>query len=157
MSSSHRSWRRPVRPLTVLVVTAAALVGCGASGDASPSSAPSAAEALADGGSAQQGAQRFPDVLAVELVPRGEGTFDVRVTLSSPYDTPQRYADGWRVLGPDGTVLGAHTLLHDHADEQPFTRTQPGLVVPADVDAVTVEGRDLTYGYGGRTVVVAVP
>ena len=63
---------------------------------------------------------RFPDVLAVDLQPRGDGSYDVAVTLSSPYDTPQRYADGWRVLDAEGNVLGTHTLLHDHAAEQPF-------------------------------------
>ena len=77
--------------------------------------------------------------------------------MSSPYDSPQRYADGWRVLGPDAELLGSHMLLHDHANEQPFTRTQRGLVVPDGVAEVTVEGRDLEFGYGGGTIVVAVP
>jgi hypothetical protein len=61
------------------------------------------------------------------------------------------------VLAPDGAELGTHTLLHDHANEQPFTRRQRGLVVPDGVAEVTVEGRDLEYGYGGGTLVVAVP
>jgi hypothetical protein len=101
--------------------------------------------------------QRHPDVLKVELVRKDGDRFDVTVTLSSPYDTPQRYADGWRVLAPDGTVLGTHTLSHDHANEQPFTRTQSDLVIPAGVSQVIVEGRDKMNGYGGRTVTVQVP
>lgn len=100
---------------------------------------------------------RYPDVLAVELRPAGDRTFDVAVTISSPYDTPERYADGWRVLDPAGNVLGTHTLLHDHANEQPFTRTQRALPIPAGVDEVTVEGRDQAYGFGGATVTVKVP
>ena len=103
------------------------------------------------------GGDAFPDVVAVELLPLGGRSFDVAVTLSSPYDSPQRYADGWRVLDPEGTVLGTHTLLHDHANEQPFTRTQRGLAIPADVDVVTVEGRDQANGFGGRTLSVEVP
>jgi hypothetical protein len=102
-------------------------------------------------------ADRYPDVLAVELRPVGERVFDVAVTISSPYDTPERYADGWRVLDAAGNVLGTHTLLHDHANEQPFTRTQRGLQIPADIVAVTVEGRDQANGYGGATVTVDVP
>lgn len=102
-------------------------------------------------------ADRFPDVLAVELRPAGEGVFDVAVTISSPYDTPQRYADGWRVLDAEGNVLGTHMLLHDHANEQPFTRTQRGLRIPVDVTRVTVEGRDQANGYGGAKVTVDVP
>jgi hypothetical protein len=100
---------------------------------------------------------RFPDVIAVQLRPAGERVYDVAVTLSSPYDTPERYADGWRVLDPEGNVLGTHTLLHDHANEQPFTRTQRGLAIPEGVTEVTVEGRDQYYGFGGGTITVDVP
>jgi hypothetical protein len=99
----------------------------------------------------------YPDVIGVELRPIGERVYDVAVTISSPYDTPQRYADGWRVLDPDGNVLGQHTLLHDHAAEQPFTRTQRGLHIPEGVSRVTVEGRDLANGFGGATITVDVP
>jgi len=88
---------------------------------------------------------------------RGGHAFDLAVTVSSPYDSPERYADGWRVLAPDGTELATHTLLHDHAGEQLFTRTQAGVDIPADIDEVIVEGRDQRYGYGGSTAIVAVP
>lgn len=101
--------------------------------------------------------QRFPDVVAVDIQQVGEDVYDLSVTLSSPYDTPERYADGWRVLDPDGVTLGEHQLGHDHADEQPFTRVQTGLRIPGDVDKVTVEGRDQANGYGGGTIAVEVP
>lgn len=102
-------------------------------------------------------ANEFPDVIGVELRPVGDRVFDVAVTISSPYDTPERYADGWRVLDQEGNVLGTHMLLHDHANEQPFTRVQRGLHVPTGIDEVTVEGRDQANGYGGQTLTVAVP
>ncbi len=116
-----------------------------------------AADGAATDGTATAPEERLPDIEAVELTPAGDGTFDVSVTVSSPYDTPEQYADGWRVLAPDGTVLGEHQLLHDHASEQPFTRAQSGVAIPADIDEVTVEGRDLVNGYGGGTVTVPVP
>ncbi len=100
---------------------------------------------------------RFPDVIGVQLVPSGERTYDVVVSISSPYDSPERYADGWRVLDPEGNVLGTHTLTHDHANEQPFTRTQPGLEIPEGVTRITVEGRDLVNGYGGGTLWIDIP
>lgn len=134
------------------------LAGCGttSSGDASTdggdASAP--ASATASDGSA---AQRHPDIVEAEVRRAGDQTFDIAVTVSSPYDTPERYADGWRVLAPDGTELGTHTLMHDHAGEQPFTRTQSGVEIPDDVAEVTIEGRDQQYGFGGKTVTVAVP
>jgi hypothetical protein len=102
-------------------------------------------------------AERFPDVTGVVAAfDDGSRTWTFEVTMSSPYDTPERYADGWRVMGPDGTVYGAHTLTHDHANEQPFTRRQSGVVIPDDVTEVTVEGRDLANGYGGSVVVVSL-
>lgn len=108
-------------------------------------------------GSPPDAADGYPDVIAVELQLSGDGVYDVAVTISSPYDTPERYADGWRVLDPEGNVLGTHTLLHDHAGEQPFTRTQRGLAIPEGVTQVTVEGRDQANGFGGATITVDVP
>jgi len=100
---------------------------------------------------------RYPDVVAGKAQSRAADTFDFDVTVSSPYDTPQRYADAFRVVGKDGTVYGERRLLHDHAGEQPFTRDLYGVRIPRGVRAVTVQARDQKYGYGGRTVEVALP
>lgn len=97
---------------------------------------------------------RFPSVVAVEPEQNDDDTWNFSVTMTSPYDTPERYADGWRVLGPDGTEFGTHTLTHDHANEQPFTRRQSNVEIPDDVTEVTVEGRDLSNGFGGATITV---
>ena len=114
-----------------------------------------AAEAVEDVGDAED---EFPDILeATATFDETSGTWTFAVTVSSPYDTPERYADGWRVLGPEGTVFGVHTLTHDHASEQPFTRRQSGVMIPDDVTEVTIEGRDLVNGYGGDTRTVPVP
>lgn len=98
-----------------------------------------------------------PDVVAASLERDDNGSWRLEVTLSSQYDSPERYADGWRVLDKDGAVLGEHTLTHDHADEQPVTRTQSGLQIPDDLDQVTVQGKDTENGYGGATLSVPVP
>ena len=146
-----------VRLAVIAVLAVLALSGCqllSVAGIGAPGSAQ-----LEEGTdmTSEPGGDRFPDVLGVELRPRGDRVFDVAVTLSSPYDTQERYADGWRVMAPDGTVLGMHTLMHDHAGEQPFTRTQQGLTIPRGTDEVTVEGRDQANGYGGLTITIAVP
>jgi len=94
--------------------------------------------------------QQYPDVIDAAAMQEGDTwTFDV--TISSPYDTPERYADGWRVLSPGGTELGFRLLTHDHASEQPFTRSLDGVEIPDDVDMVTIEGRDQVNGFGGET------
>jgi hypothetical protein len=69
--------------------------------------------------------QRYPDVLEAELEPSGDG-WRLSATISSPYDSPERYADAFRVLTPAGEQLGVRELLHDHAGEQPFTRSLEG-------------------------------
>lgn len=96
----------------------------------------------------------FPDVVAAEAVRDDDGTWRFDVTLSSPYDQPDRYADAWRVLDVDGVELGVRVLTHDHANEQPFTRSLSGVEIPDDVTEVTIEGRDQRNGWGGTTVTV---
>ena len=88
-------------------LVAAAVLAAGCSDD----------DAAADSGAANDSpaGQRHPDVVAVDAERVADGSWTFRVTLSSPYDTPERYADGWRVVGPDGTVFGVHELAHDHA------------------------------------------
>ena len=104
---------------------------------------------------AQEG--RFPDVLAVKVRASGPNSFDFDVTISSPYDTPQRYADAFRAMDKDGRVFGERVLLHDHADEQPFTRDLYGVTIPAGVRVVVIQGRDQKFGYGGKVVEVTLP
>lgn len=148
--------RRPVLLLSTLVVVGA---GCAPAAD---TSAPSGDEATATGVPSSTGAataqeeQRHPDVVDAELERTGDG-WRVSATISSPYDTPDRYADAFRVLAPGGEELGVRELLHDHANEQPFTRSLDGVEIPDDVDRVVVEGRDLANGWGGATVTVEVP
>ena len=106
---------------------------------------------------AQDAAVRFPTVLRAVVRPAGPDRFDFDVTISSPYDSPQRYADGFRAVGVDGTVYGERKLWHDHAGEQPFTRDLYGVRIPPGVRVVLIQGRDQQHGWGGATVEVRLP
>lgn len=99
----------------------------------------------------------FPSVIGATAAPDGDGTWRFDVTISSPYDSPERYADAWRVLGPDGAEYGIRILTHDHASEQPFTRSQSGIAIPESVEIVTIQGRDLANGWGGDTYELTLP
>ncbi len=99
----------------------------------------------------------FPDVVGVEVRSDDGVTFDFDVTISSPYDTPSRYADAFRVVGTDGTVYGVRRLLHDHQHEQPFTRDLHGVEIAPGVREVRVQGRDLRNGFGGASFNVTLP
>ena len=137
--------------IAVLVgLSATACGGTSGTTDSAPSTSSATVPATA---SDVDGGQRFPDVIDAVVTEAATG-WDFDVTVSSPYDTPERYADAWRVVGPDGIVFGVRELLHDHADEQPFTRSLRGVEIPSDVDLVVVEGRDSSNGWGGRTVEV---
>ena len=93
------------------------------------------------------------DVIDAKATKTGGGwRFDVTVRHG---DTGwEHYADAWRVVGPDGAVLGTRTLYHPHVDEQPFTRSLTGVSIPAGVTSVTIESHDKVHGWGGQTVVV---
>ncbi|NNC81866.1 MAG: hypothetical protein HKN94_17120 [Acidimicrobiales bacterium] len=126
-----------MRRLLTIIACGSLLAGCGAT----PQSNSGSADAS------------FPSVVAATASRQDDG-WKIDVTISSPYDSPERYADAWRVLAPDGTELAVRILTHDHANEQPFTRSKSGIEIPADVAMVTIEGRDLINGWGGDTLEV---
>ena len=106
---------------------------------------------------AEPKSQTYPDVLAAKVRARSAGIFDFDVTISSPYDTPQRYADAFHVKDRNGTIFGERALWHDHASEQPFTRDLYGVKIPSHVRTVIIQARDRKNGYGGKTVEVSLP
>lgn len=97
------------------------------------------------------------DVIGAELVEAADGTYQVSATVSSADTGDEKYADEWRVVTSDGTVLGVRVLTHPHVNEQPFTRSLSGVEIGPEVDAVTIEARDSVEGYCGDAVSVEVP
>ncbi len=100
-------------------------------------------------------------VIFVQAVEAEDGSWTFSVTVEHPDTGWEDYADGWDVVLPDGTVVKPNpeaaftrVLTHPHETEQPFTRSQSGIVIPADVTSVTVRAHDLVDGYGGQEVVV---
>jgi hypothetical protein len=150
-------------PRAALISLALVVSGCSDSTPVSPattSTSTSTASASTDGvvseGTELLG-QLFPDVVDVSASSEGGNLWTFAVTLSSPYDSPKRYADSWRVRSADGTVYGERFLTHDHASEQPFTRSQSGIEIPSDVLVVVVQGRDQISGWGGTTLEYTLP
>ncbi|MDH3944941.1 MAG: hypothetical protein OEV06_12675 [Anaerolineae bacterium] len=101
------------------------------------------------------------DVLFVRVVENPDGSWTFYVTVSHPDTGWDDYADGWNVTTPDGQVLTARPddrftrlLLHPHVGEQPFTRSQSGIVLPEGVRSVIVSAHDLADGFGGQEVIV---
>jgi len=96
------------------------------------------------------------DVLEVEVTAAGEG-YRFAVTVAHADEGWDHYADRFEVLTPAGEILGVRTLHHPHVDEQPFTRSLSGVIVPDDLDRVVVRARDSVHGYGGQSVELALP
>ena len=101
------------------------------------------------------------DVTFVQATMSEGGFWAFQVTVSHPDTGWEDYADGWDVVLPGGTVLKVTSgdpftrlLLHPHVSEQPFTRSQSRLRIPAGIETVTVRAHESVYGFGGREIAV---
>jgi len=104
------------------------------------------------------------DVLNAVATRDTAGTWTVAVTVRHADTGWDDYANGWDVVLPDGTVVKhnegdafTRVLGHPHVDEQPFTRRQSGLEIPADVRQVTVRAHELKDGFGGVVFTLTLP
>jgi len=96
----------------------------------------------------------YAQVVYVKAVLRAE-SWTFSVTVRHRDEGWDHYADRWQVLNPaSGAVIGERTLLHPHETEQPFTRSQSGIEIPADVSAVLVRAGCTKHGFGGAEVLV---
>lgn len=94
-----------------------------------------------------------PIVKAVTAVPSGT-TWRFDVILSHPDTGWDHYADGWRVLDMQGNELGLRVLAHPHVQEQPFTRSLSGVVIPTGTTQVQIQARCLVDGWADALYVV---
>ena len=85
------------------------------------------------------------------------GTWTVSVTLRHADSGWDHYANGWRLLAPDGRVLGKRDLTHPHVDEQPFTRDLTGIVLPAGLKEILIQPRCTMDGWVGMPTVLVLP
>jgi len=67
------------------------------------------------------------------------------------------YADGWEILAPDGSSLGMRVLVHPHVNEQPFTRSLGGVVIPEGLSEVIIRARDNVDGWTEKTYLFDLP
>ena len=96
------------------------------------------------------------DVEAVRASQSADGSWRFDTTVRHDDEGWDHYADKWDVIAPDGTVLGERVLLHPHEDEQPFTRSQSGIVIPEHITEVTVRAHDSVHEWGGKEFTVTL-
>jgi len=97
-----------------------------------------------------------PQVVEAHAALHGEiWTFEV--TLRHPDTGWDHYADGWRIVAPDGTVLGTRELLHPHETEQPFTRSLSGIRIPAGIQSVMIVAKCSRDGWNTSGLSLQLP
>lgn len=97
------------------------------------------------------------DVTKVAVSDEGDDRFRFDVSVRHSDEGWDHYADIWEVVGSDGTVYGQRILAHPHVNEQPFTRSQSGVKIPADVKEVMIRAGDKVHGLGGKEMRVKLP
>lgn len=96
-----------------------------------------------------------PQIIDVKIKKTGM-VWRVDVTLEHPDTGWDHYADGWEVLDADGNRLAYRELLHPHVNEQPFTRSQSGVVFPDGTREVFIRARCNADGWAGETTRVVL-
>ena len=81
---------------------------------------------------------------------QNETTWRVDTTLRHADAGWKHYATAWRIVDAAGTVLGTRELSHPHTDEQPFTRSLAGVVIPISLDTIFIEARDNIHGWSAQ-------
>lgn len=99
------------------------------------------------------------DVTFVKAISTGDQRWKFEVTVEHNDTGWRDYANGWDVVLDNGEVVlispqhkFTRELAHPHVNEQPFTRSQQNLLIPASTTSVTVRAHDIVDQYGGKTV-----
>jgi hypothetical protein len=98
-----------------------------------------------------------PSVIETVNAAESGGTWRFDVTVSHPDTGWDHYTNGWRVLTMDGKELGMRVLHHPHTDEQPFTRSLSGVLIPPGTKQVKIQARCIVDGWDGATKTVKLP
>jgi len=83
--------------------------------------------------------------------------WNIHVKLTHPDTGWDHYADGWEVLDAQGNRLAFRELMHPHENEQPFTRSLSGVVIPDGTREIFIKARCSEDGWAGDSVRVPLP
>lgn len=99
---------------------------------------------------AQNQETQVGEVIVEKVITSGiEDDYTFSVTLRSPDQGCQQYADWWEVISIDGDLIYRRILMHSHVDEQPFTRSGGKVKIKADQEVI-VRAHMNNSGYGSQ-------
>ena len=73
--------------------------------------------------------------------------WNIHVTVLHADTGWEHYADGWEVQDASGNVLAYRELMHPHVQEQPFTRSISGVVIPDGTREIFVKAHCSVNGW----------
>jgi hypothetical protein len=97
------------------------------------------------------------EVRIVDVKVECQGSCTFAVTLEHNDQGWHHYANQWDVMSLDDKLLGSRVLYHPHENEQPFTRSLSGVMIPAGTHQVKIRAKDLEHGYSKQEFIVDIP
>jgi hypothetical protein len=94
-------------------------------------------------------------ITAVSVECSSSCTFSV--TLEHLDEGWNHYANQWDVVTLDGQLLKSRVLYHPHVNEQPFTRSLSGVIVPEGMNRVKIRAKDSVHGYSDTEFIIDIP
>ena len=97
------------------------------------------------------------DVSILEVSVECPGSCTFTVTLEHADQGWNHYANQWDVVTLEDKVLKSRVLHHPHDNEQPFTRSLSGVLIPQGISKVKIRARDSKHGYSSEEFIVDIP
>ena len=97
------------------------------------------------------------DVSILEVSVECPGSCTFTVTLEHADQGWNHYANQCDVVTLEDKVLKSRVLHHPHDNEQPFTRSLSGVVIPQGISKVKIRARDSKHGYSSEEFIVDIP
>lgn len=94
----------------------------------------------------------YAQVQEVKAQKSSNGSWSFDVTIRHNDQGWNHYADKWIIVSPDtGEIYGERVLAHPHDNEQPFTRSLSGVIIPEGI-TVEVRAKCTLHGYEGKRI-----
>lgn len=96
----------------------------------------------------------YAQVEHVDAIQSKDGSWCFETKVRHNDQSWEHYANAWQVTDLQGNLLAERKLAHPHDHEQPFTRRQCNIIIPADMNNVMVQAKCNQHGFWGKTVLL---